>query len=138
MLDAISATEPEMILHLGDYDKDCAAITMQYPQIPLRSVRGNCDYSSSCPVRDEFVIDGKRFLMTHGHQFHVKTGLSTLVWFAKTQGYDIVLFGHTHIQHYSDDQGVILINPGTISTMKSVYAVLEISNGVLTYDFRHA
>ena len=132
MLDAIDAEEPELIIHLGDYDKDCAEIGALFPQIPLRSVRGNCDYSSSGPDRDEFVLEGKRFYMTHGHLHSVKTGLSSLIAYAGSRNIDIALFGHTHIPHYSVTDGVTLINPGSIGIPSTTYAVLDIQNGVFS------
>jgi len=128
MLNAISLESPDLILHLGDNNKDCDAIEDEYPEITLRSIRGNCDYSFSGLVIDEFELEGKRFFMTHGHTFSVKTGTSKLIKTALEQGADVLLFGHTHIQHYSVVESMTVVNPGSIGLGKA-YAVLEIKNG---------
>jgi len=136
MLQAAARESPELILHLGDYDRDCAAIEWDYPQIPVRSVRGNCDRSSSGPDADEFTLGGIRFFMTHGNLYSVKTGLSSIISYAASRGADAVLFGHTHIPHYSVKLDTTIINPGSIGMGGKTYAVLELRNGVVKCELK--
>ena len=136
MLKAVESESPEMILHLGDYDRDCSALMEKYPEIPLHSVRGNCDRSSD--GRDTFMLTlgGKRVLMTHGHLYRVKSGISIVKDNAIARGADVLLFGHTHIPYYDPQAGLTMINPGSVGMGGKTYAVLEIKNGVVICDMK--
>jgi len=129
--DAVAGESPDWILHLGDNDKDCSEIIPEFPEIPLRTVRGNCDVISAGLDMDEFILEGKRIFMTHGHLFGVKTGKTNIVNTAKSRNADILLFGHTHIPHYSVMDNLSMINPGSIGKGDKSYAVLKIKNGVV-------
>jgi len=137
MLKAVARESPDMILHLGDHDKDCAAIEADYPEIPLRSVRGNCDRSSTGLDRDQFTLGGKRFFMTHGNLYSVKTGFSSIIGAAARRGADVLLFGHTHIPHYSVLDNTTIVNPGSIGMGEKTYAVLEFRDGTVTCEIRN-
>jgi len=134
ILKAIQREMPDMVLHLGDYDKDAAVIAKDYPDIPYRVVRGNCDYMSFGPQSDEFAIEGKRFYMVHGHQYRVKTGLSSMINDVLYRDVDVLLFGHTHVPYYSTVEGLTILNPGNIGMYKSTYAILECKNGELSCE----
>jgi len=136
MLETVAIESPELILHLGDHDRDCAPIECEYPEIPLRSVRGNCDRSSENLDVDEFTFGGKRFFMTHGHIYGVKFGYSRVIGAASSRGADILLFGHTHIQYCANYEGLIVINPGSIGMGEKTYAILEFMNGVPTWKIK--
>ena len=137
MLKAIAVESPGIILHLGDYIKDCAAIEWEYPEIPLHSVLGNCDRFSTGLEIDEFTLSGKRFFMTHGHLHHVKTGYSYLLSAAASRGADVALFGHTHVPYFSVSENCAFINPGSIGMNRKTYAVLEIKNVDVTCEIKH-
>jgi len=124
---AVDLESPELILHLGDNDKDCVVFQTEYPEIPYRSVRGNCDMRSGGLDIDEFVLEGKRFLITHGHLHGVKMGKGRIIIAAKERGVDVLLFGHTHVQYYSTDEGFVVLNPGSIGDSKMSYATIELS-----------
>jgi len=136
MLKAVELESPELILHLGDYDRDCGAVELAYPEIPLRSVRGNCDRSSANLNVDEFTFGGKRFYMTHGHLFGVKTSLASIVDTAASKCADVLLFGHTHEPHYSVYDGISVINPGSIGAGTRSYAILELKDGAVTCEIK--
>ena len=136
ILDAIDIESPDFILHLGDNCKDCSVIESMYPDIPLRSVKGNCDRLSAGSEIDEFILEDKRFFMTHGHLFGVKTGKTSVINTALNRGVDILLFGHTHIPHYSVVENLIVVNPGSIGAGGKYYAVLEIKNGAVSCDLK--
>ena len=136
MLDAIAKESPEYILHLGDNERDCAAIEAMYPEIPLRSVKGNCDRGYPGLDIDEFVLCEKRFFMTHGHIHGVKMGRVSIKQAAQSKNADILLFGHTHIPHQSVVENMMIINPGSIGAGTKTYAVLEIKNGEINCELK--
>ena len=130
MLQAVEKESPDYIMHLGDCDKDCAVIKAMHPTIPLKAVKGNCDTLSALPAAEEFMLEGKRFLMTHGHIFAVKSTLTRLMDYATEQGSEIVLYGHTHIPHKEQYNNILIVNPGSIGHgMPKKYAIIEINDG---------
>ena len=137
MLDAVDIESPDWILHLGDNDRDCTDIELIYPEIPLRSIRGNGDYFSANLDIDEFVLGDKRFFMSHGHLFGVKTGKTRITEAAINRGADILLFGHTHVQYQSNIDNMLVLNPGSIGYGRKSYAVLEIKDGVISCELKH-
>ena len=113
MLSALEQAAPDMIIHLGDGGRDIDKIKKQFPQIPLKAVRGNCDLSSDLPETELFSVGAVKLLITHGHIFGVKRGLSPLIDEAIALGADIVMFGHTHIAVSTMAGGLYVLNPGT-------------------------
>ena len=138
MLKVTALESPEMILHLGDHDKDCKAIGWEFPNIPIRSVRGNCDFASGGLDIDEFVLGGKRFFMTHGHIYGVKTSYSSIINSAACRGADVLLFGHTHVSRYFVFENISIINPGSIGMSGKTYAVLDFKNGEISCEIKDA
>ncbi|MBE6841672.1 MAG: phosphodiesterase [Oscillospiraceae bacterium] len=96
----------------------------------LLCVRGNCDTEVDqmvldFPVLAEYCIlwlDNRTIFATHGHKFNEQT-LPPLC-----KG-DILLNGHTHIPAYRETNGIIYINPGSVSipkeNSKHQYMILE-------------
>ena len=113
MLRAIEHFKPELVLHLGDGGRDVDKIKTQFPEIPLKAVKGNCDISGNLPETATMTINGIKLFMTHGHLFSVKQTPAMLISHAVTEGANIVLFGHTHTAANYFEQGVMVINPGT-------------------------
>ena len=136
MLSAIDYEVPDVILHLGDHIGDCRDIEKMYPEILLRSVRGNCDGRTPGLDIDEFVLENKRFMMTHGHLFNVKLGRTDIKKTAINRGVDILLFGHTHTRHHTVVDGMIILNPGSIGKGTNEYAIIEIKDGVVECELK--
>jgi len=82
------------------------------------------------------VLGGKRFFMTHGHMYMVKTGYSSIIDYAACRGADVLLFGHTHVPYYSIWENLSIINPGSIGMGGKTYAVLDFKNGNLTCEIK--
>lgn len=109
---AVRHYNPDMILHLGDHawDADC----IDHWNIPIRRVRGNCDYGSDVRDNDTMVVTGgHKIVMTHGHNYGVKKGLSSIINMGQCAKADVLLFGHTHIALCENRRGLLLMNPGT-------------------------
>lgn len=132
LLDAVFDVSPQLVLHLGDYERDCGKLRRVYPHLPVRAVRGNGDIRSREPEYDEFVLENRRFFMTHGHLYGVKTGLESLLNAGMLRRADVLLFGHTHRAYRGDFEGMLLLNPGSIGMGAKTYAVLSVEHGEIS------
>lgn len=133
MINAVYAVKPDMILFLGDGLRDLREVSDTFPKIPIRAVKGNCDFGAAELEKDEFICEGKRIIMTHGHMYNVKLGYSAIVNMACCSGADILLFGHTHRKFYSVVEGLHVINPGSVGSGMNPFGVIEIKNGKISY-----
>ena len=96
-------------------------------------VCGNCDFfAGGTPDTQLLELEGRRVLITHGHRQNVKSGLLELKSQALRSHADIVLFGHTHQSLLTEQDGLLLANPGAASCGK--YAVLTL-NGKIEIEF---
>ena len=139
MVEAVARCRPDLIIHLGDHSRDTAILREKFPEIPLYSVRGNCDIGSTAPDRDIVPLGSVKAFITHGHLYNVKYGmLDSLVYAAQEQGAKIAMFGHTHEADYEEMGGVKVINPGTAGAgRKLTYALVEVyDNGGITCEIR--
>jgi hypothetical protein len=110
---AVKKTNPDMICHLGDCWNDASKLHRMFPKIAMERVPGNCDYQQE-PAEKILLIEGKKILICHGHQYHVKATPMTLELAAREKGVDLAMFGHTHRVFYDLHNGVALFNPGSI------------------------
>lgn len=124
------------VWHLGDHARDLAFLERQYAQslsLAFSGVSGNCDFSGPFPSKRLFDLAGRRILMCHGHLYHVQSGLSYLKQQAHDVGADVVLFGHTHVPLLMEEDGVLYLNPGSITSPRGAsqrsFALLELDNG---------
>ena len=134
MLDAIIDHTPDLIVHLGDGGFDIDKIEKQFPLIPLKAVRGNCDFSPILPETDLFTVSGVKIMITHGHLFGVKGSTASLTDRANKVGADIVMYGHTHVANYFEIGKLHVINPGSCGySSSSSFAEVNISDkGIVT------
>lgn len=119
--------EARYILHLGDGASEMRALAPTCTA-HVYQVRGNCDLSAPFPVEQNLRIAGIPLFMTHGHRYGVKGGLGTLADEARRRGAQIVLFGHTHVSLTRYEDGLYLINPGSLG-YSGTYATVDIVGG---------
>ena len=112
-----------LLVHVGDGANDLTKIS-EFSTMRTIQVAGNCDFSSSFPDTQEFVFANHRFFATHGHNYGVKADLYRLSCAARSRDVHAVLFGHTHRPLALFDEGVYLINPGSLRDGN--YAVIDI------------
>lgn len=118
------------VCHLGDGAREAETIPAILPTAMLFAVRGNCDMLCDLPYVRLETCGGCRILLTHGHLYHVKSGLDSLRYAAEEQNADIVLFGHTHVSFESYMDGRRFFNPGALHDGR--YGLLDITaRGVL-------
>ena len=128
MLRAILRVAPDVLVHLGDYDRDTSILEVGFPDLPLYSVSGNCDYASHLPDTITFMAGPIRVFATHGHRYAVKSGTDALVTAARSSGASLVLYGHTHIARFQNIGGLSVLNPGTAGGAYPTFAIVEIND----------
>lgn len=106
----------DMLIHLGDaegsefliqkwVDKNCTLVM----------VMGNNDFFSSLDREVELTLGPHRALVTHGHYYNVSLGVEMLRNEARERGCDIAMYGHTHKPYLEQSNGVLVLNPGSLS-----------------------
>lgn len=104
----------DMLVHLGDtegWEDYIAALA----DCPSHIVRGNNDFFSDLPGEEEFVIEGRRVFITHGHYYYVSMSEERLKEEARERGADIVMYGHTHKPALTREPDLITLNPGSVA-----------------------
>lgn len=95
-------------------------------------VRGNCDTEVDQMVLDfplladyaVMFVDGRMFYLTHGHKYGVDN-------FPNVKKGDAIVQGHTHVPMLEDRDGILCVNPGSVSIPKenSSHRCLIYENG---------
>ncbi|AZU63535.1 metallophosphoesterase family protein [Neobacillus mesonae] len=117
--------EVDLMIHCGDSQlmPDNKAITGYF------TVAGNCDFGS---FPEELISDvaGKKFFITHGHRYSVKSSLMPLKYKAQEVSADIVCFGHSHVLGAEVVDGTLFVNPGSIrlprGRSEKTYVILDL------------
>ncbi len=116
------------IIFCGDVEEDREYLEMIYGRThSVCAVCGNNDFFSSTPLKRIMKCEGYNIYITHGHKEKVKSTLSLLESVGKTNGADMCIFGHTHTQHYSNENGIIFLNPGAIGSLRKEYAIIDVT-----------
>ncbi len=115
----------EVVIFCGDGVRDFSQLRIKFPDKMYYGVTGNCDWYSDYPSYDEIELCCKKIFLTHGHMFGVKNGLSRIIDLGRSNGFDIVLFGHTHQQVTSAEGAMLIMNPGSIGC-EGEYGIIEI------------
>ena len=120
----------DMVFHLGDAEGRELFLS-EVAGCPFEVVLGNNDFFSRLPKERELQIGKYNILLTHGHYYYVTVGMQELRRAAKLRQFDIIFFGHTHRPVISQEDGFVLVNPGSLSYprqegKKCSYCVMEI------------
>lgn len=102
------------LIHLGDVEGGEEYICA-LAQVPVTMVAGNNDYYSDLPGEMIVSIGKYKALLTHGHYYYVGRGHERLKEEAYNRGVDIVMYGHTHMPCIDQEDGVTILNPGSLS-----------------------
>ena len=114
------------IIHLGDYIADARWMLKRTNGHPVYAVKGNCDYGASGLEEQLLEIGEVKILIFHGHRYGVKSGYGAALATGKRMGADAVLFGHTHVPFMEAQEGILMMNPGALSSPFRNYGILEI------------
>ena len=123
----------DLLIHCGDKYNDAEHFAEKLQIKNVLNVPGNCDHSV-IGIEPTLIqeIEGKKFIVTHGHLFHVKFSLNQLKTFAKKNKADVVLYGHTHKAKNEIKDNILYFNPGSTiypNDAKASFGVIEINEG---------
>jgi putative phosphoesterase len=111
--------EADVFLHLGDCEREFEDIAARYPEKKMLGVAGNCDWGSRGKQIDYLTALNKKIVFAHGHTFSVKAGLEEYLRTARNLGASVALFGHTHMAFKSYENGLYIMNPGSVSSPRN-------------------
>lgn len=122
----------DMLLHAGDIEGSETKIELM-SMTDCIMVRGNNDFFSHLDDEEEVYIGDYKILLTHGHFYSVSLGVERLRAEAKSRGFNMAIFGHTHRPFYENEDGLILLNPGSLSYprqegKRASYAIMSIDD----------
>ncbi|NGX96514.1 MAG: metallophosphoesterase [Candidatus Afipia apatlaquensis] len=123
--------EVDYLIHLGDYCRDAERISKELKR-DIIYVKGNCDLGSDVETDKVIEVGGKKIFLTHGHKYNVKFDYMDLYYKAEEIGVDAVLFGHTHFAEVFEKNGILFINPGSVSRPRNgieTYGVITVDGG---------
>lgn len=101
----------DRMIHCGDSELKADDNTLAGYSV----VAGNCDFDHH--LLDELVldVDNSIIFVAHGHMHHIHSSLMTIAYRAKEVGADYVFFGHSHLLGVEVYDGIVFVNPGSIS-----------------------
>ena len=108
------AAPVDMVVHCGDIEGSEYLIA-EAAGCPVQMVVGNNDFFSDLPREKEFYIGKYKVWLTHGHNYYVSMNNEFLKQEARSREVDIVMFGHTHKPLVDIEQGLITVNPGSLT-----------------------
>lgn len=120
----------DMVVHCGDIEGSEYLIA-ESAGCPVQMVVGNNDFFSDLPREKEFQIGKYKVWLTHGHNYYVSMGNETIKQEARQREVDIVMYGHTHRPVIDIEEGLVAVNPGSLSYprqegRKPSYILLEL------------
>ncbi len=134
--------DADLFIHLGDGEREMNALLQKMPQIreKLHYLKGNCDSGALIfQTMQQLVLTlpyGHRLLAAHGDYYQVKFSTARMVHEARELHADLILYGHTHAAECRYEDGIYILNPGSVSCprdgMKPSYALIDVSeSGIL-------
>jgi putative phosphoesterase len=110
---------PELLLFTGDGFREISRLREEF-EIPIEGVAGNCDIYTEFTSELILKLDKFKVLLTHGHLYNVKNGLTRIGLAGRSKGVNLVVFGHTHQPLNDEWYEVKLFNPGTLCQERSI------------------
>ena len=123
----------DIMIHLGETDGSEIYFNdwVRNDRCFIYTVRGNNDFFSVSPSERIVRIGKYKVLLTHGHMYGVSMTTERLREEAKARGANMVMFGHSHRPHLTRQDGLIVLNPGSLSfprqaDRKGTYVVMTL------------
>ncbi len=127
---ALERVKPDLVIHCGDAEGG-EYVLSNAAACPVQIVLGNNDFFSYLPRELELELGSFKVWVTHGHNYYVSMGSEVIKREARARGFDIVMYGHTHKPVVDRRDGVIAVNPGSLSYPRQegrrpTYIVMEV------------
>lgn len=124
------------IISLGD--SECSTDYLQRKHII--AIKGNYPFDGGEGYHKILRYEDVKIFITHGHKFGVKWGShSKLHDYAKTEQFDLVMYGHTHEATMFVEEGIKYLNPGSTNQPRgrngASYAVVTIDGDKISAAF---
>lgn len=134
--------DADLFVHLGDGEKEVHLLTQTIPWFAekLFFLKGNCDSGRLLkPTHTQIIMPlpwRHRFFAAHGDMLQVKYGTARIMHEARKAEADMVFYGHTHTRDCRYEDGLYIINPGSLGCPRDgtppSYAVISVSSkGIL-------
>lgn len=126
------------IIHCGDSEFDANDPIWEAFDIV---VKGNMDFDSQYPTEATLNTTKGDVWVTHGHLYHIKqNNLDDLRDAGIRQGAKIILHGHTHIAYSHFEDGILMVNPGSLSRSRGpiserTFAIIEWDSEQIRVEF---
>lgn len=126
-------SDADAIIFLGDGATDFEKVSESVKHKKIVAVKGNCDgIICQNPLYSSVVFDGAKIYCTHGYSEKVKFGLELLKEYARENNANIALFGHTHNPYVEYDNGLHIMNPGSVK--ENSCGIVDITpNGIICF-----
>lgn len=113
---ALTGIKPYAAVFLGDGERDFERLhpLLYRCGVHAYQVAGNNDFGSSCEKEFVIQLDGVSVYACHGHTRQVYYTLNSLLYAAREHGAQAALYGHTHVPSVEWQDGVVLLNPGSV------------------------
>lgn len=106
----------DLLLHLGDGARDPERLPRALAQsIPSLPVKGNMDSDARLPPSRVIQAGKHRLYLSHGHAALASGSPLPMILAARESGASACLFGHTHVPQKSYADGLLVLNPGSLS-----------------------
>lgn len=132
-----SEKEIDLLFHAGDKIIDVEPIQNQ--DFNIVKVKGNRDFQYEEDLDKIINIKNKKILLTHGHKYRVKYGLTNLSYKAQEIEADIVIFGHTHRSLKLEQDSILYLNPGSLVYPRdgfASYGIIEVRGEEAIFEIK--
>lgn len=122
----------ELVVHAGDFTTESVLEAFEAESARVVGVAGNSDnpaVRTRLPETYTVTHDGLCIAIAHGHD-HTDTALSL---FARQEGADLIVVGHSHVPTVREIGSCTLLNPGSHAEPRghrAAYATLKTDDGV--------
>lgn len=121
----------DLIIHLGDGVADLERLAPErLGSTPRVLVKGNMDGNPRLPPSRVFSARRHLIYLSHGHAALASGSLLPLILAARDARASVGLFGHTHIPQRLQEDGLLLLNPGSLARPRGgwgpTFAVLTV------------
>ena len=123
----------DMLIHAGDIEGDLNKILGPKREYVIHAVCGNMDWGYDLGATDLFKMGRHKVFLAHGHRYNVHFTMANLREAAENSGADVAIFGHTHMPFLEEQNGILILNPGSVAKprqagLKKTYAVIDIDD----------